>query len=1004
MSGLKFEITGAEGDTVLTFSTNTYIHSVEVTYEKEEEKDPVLDTSKVDVWDFGAMTLDATKYNNNLTVDVINGLYPGVKAGTSGAKIASFTVKDGAGQDALKFNDGGNHATHRIRTTNTNLTRYDDKSKSDGTNTYDGFIYSNAGSTENVNLEVYLYKGDILTAYLGSNGGTATYKFVGDEYEDSFVFTASNSKATVEKAVFYAPTTGWYKLWCSDEKLVCARLLREHVPTVQVTGSVTAPDSIPAGYKLVFTNDINGAKAEADVVNGVYSVSLMGRYPYTVSLEGANGYIVKDGSKFELGTEDAVNDINIINVVQHTVTGKITGLNADQYDRLAINFESDKIFVPEFSFDKETGEFKLIVENDVEYTVTADGVNDYTLETTTVKVNTDKTLDIEFSKKPVYPITVTVTGVSDTLGALVEFTNINEDGYVYTFGIKDKIDLRDGQYKVKLKGIATSPVAQGKTVDVIVKGEAATATIPMVKLTKWDFAALNPDNDVTAVGDEYYYAGLKVANVIENKTYLLASAKADSDAVIKIPNVKQGDEIVISYCYSASFKAGDKVVSEKSGSTGKIDSVTVTADKDGEFVITGVMDTIAGGQTYFCSIEVKEQSGYRSVLRVGADKQYKTINDALEVVRKMARPEDKPVTIMIDPGNYEEMLVIDVPNLKLMNASDNPSIALTNKGVGIDPNAVRITLYYGTGYDYYSMDANCKYNERVLEVNKANGYLSNTNPGDGTTRGSYWNASVVVTASNFEAEGIIFENSFNQYVSAKSVEDVIVPNAKKKEGTVPRASMKTVGDTKVQEKEYVERAAALAISNGLSNIFFDNCKFVGRQDTLYGGVNTTVAFNKCDIYGGTDYIFGGMIAVFNECNLVFNTNDQTEKGAKDDVGYITAPQQQSGRGYLMYKCHITSTVPGVDTASQYTSKPGYLGRPWQAGTGEAVFVGTTIDAADEHWVEQFGKSLIRPVGWMTTLGGQSSLCGEYGTIEKAGVNNSAARASWASADASTATI
>ena len=334
------------------------------------------------------------------------------------------------------------------------------------------------------------------------------------------------------------------------------------------------------------------------------------------------------------------------------------------------------------------------------------------------------------------------------------------------------------------------------------------------------------------------------------------------------------------------------------------------------------------------------------------------------------------------------MLVIDVENITLKNASANPSIELTNKGVDIAEGAVRITSYYGHGYTYYSMGSDCKYDEELLAVNKENGYPSFENPGSGTTAGSYWNATVVVTASGFEADGIIFENSFNQYVSEKAANDIIVKQGAAKEGSKARADMEA-GDVTVQNKAYVERAAALAMYNSLNDIVFDNCKFVGRQDTLYGGTNTYVEFNKCSIYGGTDYIFGGMIAIFNKCDLVFNTSED-----KNDVGYITAAQQKSGRGYLMYECHITSTTPGVDTASAYTSKPGYLGRPWQADTSEVIFYNTTIDAADAHWAST-DSSLIAPIGWNNSLSGESAGMCEYGTIEKSGADNSANRVAWA---------
>ena len=210
-----------------------------------------------------------------------------------------------------------------------------------------------------------------------------------------------------------------------------------------------------------------------------------------------------------------------------------------------------------------------------------------------------------------------------------------------------------------------------------------------------------------------------------------------------------------------------------------------------------------------------------------------------------------------------------------------------------------------------------------------------------------------------------------------------------KEGAVPRAEL-PFGSTAVQAYEYKERAAALAIANNCSEVYFENCKFIGRQDTLYGGVGSTVAFYDCSIYGSTDYIFGGMIAVFAKCDLVFNTSEH-----KNDVGYITAAQQSTGRGYLMYNCTVTSTIPGVDTASEFASKPGYFGRPWAANTSEVIFYMTNIEATCTNWYA-LSASLIRPDGWLSTLSGESNLVGEFGTYEIAlGVDNAGSRVGWA---------
>ncbi|MBQ6890618.1 MAG: hypothetical protein IJN53_06370, partial [Oscillospiraceae bacterium] len=366
---------------------------------------------------------------------------------------------------------------------------------------------------------------------------------------------------------------------------------------------------------------------------------------------------------------------------------------------------------------------------------------------------------------------------------------------------------------------------------------------------------------------------------------------------------------------------------------------------------------------------------------------YTTINDALNAVSNMSRSSGQRAIIEIQPGNYEEMLYIDQDNITLRNASANPSIALKNKGVDIDANAVRITGYYGHGYNYYSMDSNYRYSASVLSSNKSKGSASTTNPGAGSA--THWNATVVIAGDNFIAEDIIFENSFNQYVSAKAAADTIVKASGAKEGSTPRANL-SKGSTAVQDKAYVERAAALAIKNSTSQASFDHCKFVGRQDTLYGGKSVTAAFYDCEIYGACDYIFGPMTAVFAKCELVFNTSEN-----KNDKGYITAAQTASGtRGMLFYNCHVTSTTPGVDTASSYASKPGYWGRPWAADTGEAIFYYTVVDATCSYWSSQ-SKSLITPVGWLDTLKGESKLCGEYGTVELSGVDNSSSRESWA---------
>jgi pectin methylesterase-like acyl-CoA thioesterase len=144
---------------------------------------------------------------------------------------------------------------------------------------------------------------------------------------------------------------------------------------------------------------------------------------------------------------------------------------------------------------------------------------------------------------------------------------------------------------------------------------------------------------------------------------------------------------------------------------------------------------------------------------------------------------------------------------------------------------------------------------------------------------------------------------------------------------------------------------------------------------------------KGAMMGAVDYLFGAMTAVFYQTDLVMNTSD-----VSSDAAYLTAAQQSSGRGYLMYECNVTSAVPGIDTASAYRAKPGYFGRPWQATTSEVVFYNTTIGVSG--YPGSVGRSLISPAGWTASLGGPSEFMVEYGTIETSGENNLSSRVSW----------
>ncbi len=971
--------------TTLKFTAKTansgfvYLHSFEVANDPDESA--TIGNGKIDVWDFGAEQFDTATYNNMVTEDLLNSL---PYYGTPNAEKKGVTLGTTMIGTEMFFNGGGK-TNNRLRSTNKNIIRYDEKSLIMGDEEYTGYLYSNTGSAA-VYSGHKLYPGDILTVITSSNGGDSTIYCE----SPSGKIQQGQSNAKGVKLTFYASEYGIYKIYSANgEKLTLFRAYREHTNPTKVSGTVDA--SAAAGikdYKLRFTNKITGDFTDADVVDGKYSVSLYDSYKYDVSLVNANGYVIKSKNVFDIakGAGAVTENITLASVDLVTITGKITGLSEDALKKLKLAFmNKNTIYVPEFTVSGDSITVKL--EKGVKYDITADGVNDYSLTNNTITKTASGTQDIVFSAKPTYAVNITLSGLPESAKstAKVTFTNINEKGYTYTFNATDKMALRDGTYTVKVTGTGTVPYVQKVTSNAVVNGKAIDKTVNFEALEVWDFSKYNAGKPgLETIGDNKYYLGLSLTgSVAENKTYLLLN----KDGEINVP-VKKGQLVTLEYCYQASFDVAGTQVFSASGSTSKYETTQVTATADGVLTIKGIEGTTEDGkavkQTYFTKISVTSSTPYKSRVTVGANKDYKTINDALDAVAKMDRGADnKRVKIVIDPGNYEEMLVINVPNVTLMNAAGtSSSLEITNKGVDIGKNVVRITSYYGHGYDYYSMGADCKYDADLLAANKANGYLSNKNPGSGTTNGSYWNATVVVMGSGFEADGIVFENSFNQYISKKEAADTVVMWENGSKGERPT----TYGDTSVQSRSFVERAAAMAIVG--DNAAFNNCKFIGRQDTLYGAQNIKAAFNKCDVLGAVDYIFGGMTAVFYQCKLRMNTDSKTDS----DQAYLTAAQQTSGRGYLMYECTITSTTPGVDTASEYISKPGYLGRPWSPNTAEVVFYNTTVETTNHPGSE--GKSLIVPQGWNNTLSGESKLLYEYGTTEKSSEDNSKNRVSW----------
>ena len=161
----------------------------------------------------------------------------------------------------------------------------------------------------------------------------------------------------------------------------------------------------------------------------------------------------------------------------------------------------------------------------------------------------------------------------------------------------------------------------------------------------------------------------------------------------------------------------------------------------------------------------------------------------------------------------------------------------------------------------------------------------------GEEKGTSGSSSCYIYAPDFYAENIIFENSSGP----------------------------------------VGQAVACFVS--ADRAYFNKCRFLGFQDTLYTyGKGCRQYYDECYIEGTVDFIFGWSIAVFNRCHIHSVGN-----------GYLTAPStdKEQKYGYVFYDCDITANE-GVDKV--------YLSRPWRP-YAQAVFIRCSM-----------GKHIL-PEGW-----------------------------------------
>lgn len=157
-------------------------------------------------------------------------------------------------------------------------------------------------------------------------------------------------------------------------------------------------------------------------------------------------------------------------------------------------------------------------------------------------------------------------------------------------------------------------------------------------------------------------------------------------------------------------------------------------------------------------------------------------------------------------------------------------------------------------------------------------------------------------------------------------------------GTTGSSSFFVFGDGFVARNITFENSAgpvgqAVAVRIDGDRVVFENCRFLGNQDTLYPhGDGSRQYYKNCYIEGTVDFIFGWSTAVFDDCEIFCK-----------DRGYITAASthQEHEFGFVFINCKITGNAP---------ENSFYLGRPWRP-YAKTVFINCFL-----------GKH-IKPQGW-----------------------------------------
>jgi len=358
---------------------------------ESKSMEPEPSTDPADVWDFGATQLDDTQFNNQLTEAKINAWYDeSIAVGTAGTVLTDFVEGD------LSWTGGGND---RLRTSNTNLTRYDEN-----INDYEDFkgrIYINSSGATDRFFSLELEEDDKITLWALTQNGTGNihFEYVADPAMQDDVIPVGGD---ITELNFVAKAAGTYRIYDDTDKPSYFRITRQSASYVNLSGDIDLTDApgIPEDYSIVFSIE-EGKTWNVSPTDASYNVELPTGFEYNISIEGADGYVISNATTLEVNESTTTYDLTIEKVEIYTVTGSIIGLG-DKIGDLDLSFTTnapEALYVPQPMIDMDAGTYTVNLEPNINYTISG-GVDGYYIPDNQLEITGETTRDIVFEAEP----------------------------------------------------------------------------------------------------------------------------------------------------------------------------------------------------------------------------------------------------------------------------------------------------------------------------------------------------------------------------------------------------------------------------------------------------------------------------------------------------------------------------------------------------------------------------------------------------------------------------